>query len=423
MSAAVGAAQRYDVAIVGGGPVGASFGALLLGAEPSPRSRVLLVDRDDPVAGNAASAAPAAGAAQRDLRVFALSRSSERILRAAGSWPAIAAGRCAAYQRMHVWPESVAPRSPGALTFDAALLDEPDLGWIVEHAALQSAAAGAFHARGGVTLAGRVESVLFEDQCVRLRGPGLDVEAKLLVGADGARSTVRRLAMLPAESQDYSQLAIVATVHCEHPHEHTAWQRFLGHGTLALLPLAGGECSIVWSLAEADARARLALEPAAFSAALTEASDGVLGTLTLASDRLTFPLRRLQASTYIRERCALIGDAAHVVHPLAGQGLNLGLLDAAALAESLTAAAGEDPGALRVLRGYERWRRHENELMSTALDLFNRFLAFGRDPAGRLAQRTLGWVDAATPLKRLLVERALGLDGDLPAVARARLRR
>ncbi len=416
------AAQRCDVVIVGGGPVGASFGALLLGADPSARLRVLLVDRDLPVAANAASAGPAVGAG-RDLRVFALSRASERILRAAGSWPAISAGRCAAYRRMHVWPESVAPRSSGSLTFDATLLGEPDLGWIVENAALQSAAAGAFQARGGLAVAGSVESVLFEDQCVRLLGPGLDVAAKLLVGADGARSAVRRLAMLPAENQDYSQLAIVANVRCEHPHEHTAWQRFLGHGTLALLPLAGGECSIVWSLVEADARAHLALDPAAFSAALTEASAGVLGRLTLASDRLTFPLRRLDAETYTRERCALIGDAAHVVHPLAGQGLNLGLLDAAALAEALAAAAGEDPGAMRVLRGYERWRRHENELMSTALDLLNRFLAFGRDPAGRLAQRALGWVDAATPLKRLLVERALGLDGDLPAVARAQVRR
>ena len=150
---------------------------------------------------------------------------------------------------------------------------------------------------------------------------------------------------------------------------------------MALLPLANGQSSLVWSLPRDRAEALLAAETAAFNAELTAASAGVLGTLSLASERRSFPLRRVSAPHYVRERCALVGDAAHIVHPLAGQGVNLGLLDAAALVQQLDQASREreDPGALRVLRRYERWRKSDNEVMSLAMDLFNRFLAFGGD--------------------------------------------
>jgi 2-octaprenylphenol hydroxylase len=410
----VSAPPRFDVLVVGGGPVGATFGALLLGATPRFRARVALLDRD------LSDTAPGAATA-RDLRVVALSRASERILAAAGAWPAIAAtGRAQPYRRMHVWPAEVAPRDSGSLTFDSAAIAEPNLGWIVENRVLQAAALEAFRARGGTCLRGEPRDLVFEAGRVVIGASAGDLDARLGVGADGAGSAVRRLAGLPAESQDYEQLAIVANVRSERPHEHTAWQRFLDDGTLALLPLAGGECSIVWSLPVASARSLLEAPAAAFSAALSDASDRVLGGLTLASERLSFPLRRIEAGAYSTERCVLIGDAAHVVHPLAGQGVNLGLLDAAALAEALAAAGGEDPGALRVLRRYERWRRSENELMSGVMDVFKRFLASGNDPAARLARRALGWVDASAALKGLFVDRAMGLAGDLPAAARQR---
>jgi 2-octaprenylphenol hydroxylase len=189
------------------------------------------------------------------------------------------------------------------------------------------------------------------------------------------------------------------------------------------LPLRGGDCSIVWSVPAARARELLLQPESEFSQALTVASDQVLGRLTLVSGRAGFPLHRMSARHYVLERCALVGDAAHVVHPLAGQGVNLGLLDAAALADVLgrSLSEHEDPGALRILRAYERWRRSENEIMSRAFDVFNRLLSTGSDPLSKLAQRGMGMVSRSDLLRRLFMGRALGTTGDLPAAAQTRV--
>lgn len=415
---------EFDVAIVGGGPVGAALGALLLQASTLAPLRVALFERELPQ-----RAWPAADAATDftdplDLRAFALSRASENILRHAGVWPQLTAHEAvlSPYERMHVWPAANPPRGAGSLTFDAAELAEPNLGHIVGNGALQRAALQVFEERGGVLLGEPLQHLEFAAESAQLTSASGTFSAALVVGADGARSQVREAAGLAQVAQAYGQLAIVANLAPERAHESTAWQRFLGHGTLALLPLASGLVSLVWSLPEERARALLEAPTNEFEREVTSASDAVLGSLSLVSERRSFALRRITAREYVRERCALIGDAAHIIHPLAGQGVNLGLQDAATLVEVLEEARGarESLGALGSLRRYQRWRRSENELMSFAMDGINRWLAFGAEPFGPLAERALGYVGQNELLRTLFANRALGLAGSMPRYARSR---
>lgn len=246
------------------------------------------------------------------------------------------------------------------------------------------------------------------------------LRARLVVGADGAQSAVRTAAGLTAEVSAYRQTAIVAAVATARPHELTAWQRFMKNGTLAFLPLFDGTSSIVWSADDALAAELSGASAAAFAHELDRASDLALGATQLVSERSTFPLRRLTAPRYVAQRIALIGDAAHVVHPLAGQGVNLGLLDAGALAQLLVAAVAqhEDPGSLGVLRAYERWRKSEIAFMAASIDAFDRLLAHGTGPLARLAQQGLAWVNRSQELRRFFIRRALGVSGELPEAAR-----
>jgi 2-octaprenylphenol hydroxylase len=402
-----------DVAVVGAGPVGLAT-ALLIRRAGVPAARITVFDRRVPSAGQKAAELPL------DLRVFALSRASERILRACEAWDEIAATRTEAYERMHVWHADVPPHGGDALVFDAAEIGERDLGVIAENAVLQAALAAAARRAGIGFEETEVESLTLERDAGVLCAGGRDFRARLVVGADGAQSRVRELAGLGATRADYGQVAIVAMIATARPHEHTAWQRFLGDGTLAFLPLPDGRCSIVWSVPTARAEKLVVAPPAEFIAALEEDFDGALGRLELVSERLKFPLWRLSAEHYVSARVALVGDAAHVVHPLAGQGANLGLLDAAALADVLEAGLREreDLGAERILRRYERWRRSENELMSAAIDAFDRLLARGSGRVAALAQRGMPLVNRAPLAKRVFIERALGLAGELPAAAR-----
>lgn len=402
----------FDVVVVGGAMAGAGTAALLAATLATERLRIALVEPRP--------ATPPAADAPLDLRVSALSRSSQRLLERTGAWPAVAV-RAAAYQRMVIWEERQDPAGPDALVFDAAELGEPDLGHIGENRSIQAALTTQAEALGVVLLRAELATLEATRDAVRVAlGDGREFRAGLVVGADGAESAVRRLAGIDTRGWDYGQRAVVAHLASEKPHGATACQRFLDTGPLALLPLADGRSSLVWSTLPEQADELTRCPEEEFAQRVTAASAGVLGRLVPTTARVSFPLRLLHAQRYAADRIALVGDAAHAVHPLAGQGINLAFLDAAALVDVVGDAieAGDDPGELRVLRRYERWRKAEVLPAIAMLDGLKRLFFGGNPLQSRLRQGALGLAQSSVTAKRLFMQRALGVAGELPASVR-----
>ncbi len=404
--------RDFDVMIVGGAMAGAGAAALLAATPATDRLRVALLEQRPAIA-------PAAGS-PLDVRVSALARASQQLLERTGAWPAVAARACA-YRRMVIWEERTDPDGPDALVFDAAELGEPDLGHMGENRSIQAALTARAGALGAVLLSGGFSTLEAMRGAVRVGlADGREYRAGLVVGADGADSGVRRQAGIETRGWDYGQRAVVAHLESECAHGNTAWQRFLDTGPFALLPLADGRVSLVWTTLPEQAEALVHCSEAEFARRVTAASAGVLGRLVATTPRAAFPLRFVHARRYVSDRVALVGDAAHTVHPLAGQGINLAFLDAAALVDVLgiAIAAGEDPGELCVLRRYERWRKAEALPVIALLDGIKRLFFGGHPVQSRLRRSGLGLAQSSGSLKRLLMQRALGAAGDVPASVR-----
>jgi 2-octaprenylphenol hydroxylase len=405
----------FHVVVVGGGMVGACTAALLAADPALSDLRIAVLEALPPATLDDDTT---------DLRVSAISRASERILTAIGAWPLIDAKHLSAYTDMVVWDESSRPHGVGSIQFSASESSEPNLGHIVENRRIQHAIYDAPAFRRVTLLRGSLQSLELQlDRAELGLTDGRRVSAALAIGADGAESASRKLAGIETFGRAYDQAAFVTHVSTGHPHQQTAWQRFRKDGPIAFLPLADGRSSIVWTTRPEHAAQLAAGEPQQVATQIQQAIDGVLGDVSLAGPRGSFPLRWAHASAYCADRFVLVGDAAHAVHPLAGQGVNLGFLDAAALVQTLSAGMEESSsrhvlGERRLLRRYERWRKSENTIALGLIDGLNHLFS-NSDPVRRWLRGVgLTSVNRTGPLKHVLMSRAMGTAGELPDVAR-----
>ncbi|MBH2036809.1 MAG: 2-octaprenyl-3-methyl-6-methoxy-1,4-benzoquinol hydroxylase [Pseudomonadales bacterium] len=405
--------MRADLIIVGAGMVGS---ALALALQHSGL-QILLLD------GGPLSVKPFDQSAAFEPRVSALSAASQRILERLGAWDGIAARRTSPYGEMQVWDGS----GTGQVHFSAASVHAEVLGHIVENRVVQDGLLDAlYEADLGLLPGARLEQLRRSgDDWLLTLTDGRELRAPLVIAADGANSAVRRLAGCATREWDYLHHAIVTSVRCSKPHQQTAWQRFTDDGPLAFLPLAKADdaehwCSIVWSTTPAEAERLMALDDAAFCHELGKAFEWRLGDVLESDPRHCIPLRQRHAKRYVEPGLALIGDAAHTIHPLAGQGVNLGFLDAAVLAEVLMHALerGENLADIKVLGRFERRRMPHNLAMMAAMEGFERLFQADPLPLRWLRNSGLNLVDGANEAKALFVRQALGLSGDLPELAR-----
>ena len=404
----MGKFQQQDVVIIGAGIAGSALAVALSGQGMS----ITLVEAQSV----AAPGLPDVRDVHNfDTRVSALTPRSRAYLDTLGAWEAIAAYRSLAYRHMTVWDA----QGTGQIDFAHAEVNVPELGHIVENRAIVSALLAQVATAPDV----QVMSPALLTSCSRLESgemslaldDGQTLQACLIVAADGALSPVREMMAFRSREWDYGHCALAATVEVEQDHKDTAWQRFLPSGPLALLPLPGAEgrhyCSIVWSMQEHLVDDMLVLEDGAFCTELEEASERCLGAVLGASKRFAFPLRQRHAVDYVQEGVALVADAAHTIHPLAGQGINLGLQDVSVLAEEILAghARSVSPGELALLRRYQRRRKGENLTMMAAMDGFKRLFEQQALPLRWLRNVGMRRVDQMLPLKQRIMRQAMGL--------------
>ncbi|MDH5649174.1 MAG: UbiH/UbiF/VisC/COQ6 family ubiquinone biosynthesis hydroxylase [Gammaproteobacteria bacterium] len=394
-----------DVLIVGGGMVGTALACALGGSD----LRVAVLE-PGPV--------PQLPGAEYDLRVSAISAASCALFEAVGVWKAIKEFRVADIQEMRIWDAA----GKGCIHFDAADIGAASLGYIIENSVMLAMLHQRMQQYRNVSYNSpvKLQQIQLEPaQATAIADNGQQWRARLLVGADGAHSQVRQLLGIKASGWDFQQKGIVATVTTEKPHQHTAWQRFLPTGPLAFLPLKDPhQCSIVWSADSARADALMTLDDAGFVEQLEVAFENALGAIKHISPRQAFGLNLSHARHYVQPRVALVGDAAHRMHPLAGQGVNMGYADAAVLAQVIMDAMErrKDVGEFAILRRYERWRRGDNTAMLLATDGFKRLFGTEQPLIASLRNTGLGIADKLQPFKNKIMRLASGLEAELPGI-------
>jgi len=393
--------MMFDVVIVGGGIVGLSFANELAGSDFS----VAIIERNE----------LKAITEEPDCRVSAINRSALKHFQQTGVLASSLVQRVCVFEKMFVWDQTGA----GQIEFDSAELGVPELGVIVENNVLQQMLLESIRSADNISYMCPEEIVEIDYQIrddkkhvassISLSS-GKTLSAKLLVGADGVNSKVRDVALIQRAKHSYQQQALVCNVTTSEPHQNTAWQCFMPSGPLAFLPLYNGDSSIVWSLDEADAQQRMALDDEAFKLALAEAFEFKLGEILAVGQRFLFPLTHGHVSEYVKPGLALIGDAAHNIHPLAGQGANLGIADAFALADVILTARKADRqwSALHTLMKYQRQRKGANQLMEASMTGFKELFGNRSAALSEIRNAGLALVDHLPAVKYKIIQQALG---------------
>jgi len=403
--------RAFDIVIVGGGMVGLAMAASLLRQQAAKQLQIALVDAQKPQKKHYSRDE----VGNFDPRVSALTARSRQLFESLGLWESQMQAAACPYQDMYVWDAE----GTGHIEFSCREVNQPELGFIVENSVIDQALNSSLAGQTGLTQL-RGESVrhveIGQDGLMLTLGNAQRIKTSLLIAADGANSTIRQQAGFNCREWDYGQKAIVATVATQKPHQYTAAQCFGPTGPLAFLPLLDVDASqhyssIVWSCDVDAAEALLALDEETFCKRLGAAFEDRLGAIEKLGTRYSFPLWQRHATDYVQDGLALIGDAAHSIHPLAGQGVNLGLQDVQVLCQVIVRALekGEDFASEQVLSRYQRQRKGDNLGMMALMEVFKR--GFGsRDPGLRFLRNTgLSLVDKAAPLKRQLMQKAMGL--------------
>jgi len=402
-SAAQAIPKKYDIIIVGGGMVGSAL-ACALGnhIESNNTLKIALIEGHEP---------PTQWPKDSfDLRVSAISPASQTFFKTLGVWKAMHEMRVTAYTEMHVWDAG----GNGSIHFDSAEIGEASLGHIIENRIINKVLIDHAHTFDNIDIycPNTPTSLQLDNDSAKLQlDDGTLLQAELLVGADGGQSWVRQQADISVTVSDYQQTAVVANITTEHAHQHTAWQRFLPSGPLAFLPVSENNISsIVWSTRIEEAERLCELDETAFKQELEIAFEKRLGKILHAGPRACFPIKGQHAKNYVKPHLVLIGDAAHTIHPLAGQGVNLGFADAQCLSDIvLTAHAAHKPiGSIKTLRRFERTRRGDNLLMLEAMGVFKNLFSNNTPGLRKLRNIGLDISDRATPIKHFFMAKALG---------------